>query len=324
MRRQDLSRGATTRTSGGFSLIELLVGVGISLVIALAAAAMYMTTAGIGRANLRVSEIQSNGQMAMDALRRDIINAGFRGLTGDPVQITRAAVAITNDCGGNSSGFSMNLRQGVWGANDTNPFTASCIPTANYLRGDLLAVRRLGITPTGTLAATRLYVRSAFQAAEYFLGNAPPALAFNPMADYAADASVYFISPFTVSADESPQVPALYRVRLLPGPAMSAPELVASGVEDLQVQFDVRDWETGDVRILDAGGAPLDAGGAATGFTGWEDAVAIRVFLLVRAQTGETGFEPGSRTYALGSSQLTFNDNIPRQVMSSVFSLRNR
>ena len=58
-------------------MIELMVGVGISLVILAALASTYVTTAGIGRANQRVSEILTNGQTAMDALRRDVINSGF-------------------------------------------------------------------------------------------------------------------------------------------------------------------------------------------------------------------------------------------------------
>jgi len=42
------------------------------------------------------------------------------------------------------------------------------------------------------------------------------------------------------------------------------------------------------------------------------------------AQGSEGGFAPGSRTYTLGSREVTYNDSIPRQVMASVFSLRNR
>jgi type IV pilus assembly protein PilW len=315
------SGGTRARASRGFTLIELLVGIAISLVIVAAAAMMYISTAGIGRSSLRIAEIQGNGQQAMDALRRDVINSGFRGLTGDVDQLSpAAAVSVSNDC---ASGFAMNLRQAVWAANDANPFSATCIPGANYLGGDVLAIRRLGIVPTGSLQSTRLYLRSAFQAGQYFLGSSPPAsFGFTPAVDYVADASVYFISPFT--ADESPQVPALYRVRLLPGPAISAPELVAGGIDDLQVQFDVRDAATEQVRIYDAGGAPLADSSVASGATGWDSVVAVRVFLLVRAQTGEVGYAPGSRTYTLGSRQVTFNDNIPRQVMSSVFSLRNR
>jgi hypothetical protein len=315
------SRAAPGRASRGFTLVELMVGIGISMVILMATAAMYITTASIGRANVRVSEIQANGQQAMDALRREIINAGFRGLTGDPDQVPPANIAISNDC---ATGFSMNLRQGVWGANDSNPFSTTCVPEANYLRGDMLAIRRLAVVPTGSLQASRLYLRSAFQAGQFFVGTTvPTTFGFTPSADYLADAAVYFVSPFTVSASESPKVPALYRVRLGRGPAIGAPELVASGVDDLQVQYDVLDPATEQVRIHDAGGAPLDANSVDSTATGWDNVTAVRVFLLVRAQTPEHGFKPGSRSYTLGSRTVTYDDNVPRQVVSSVFSLRN-
>jgi len=311
---------AAARASRGFSLVELMVGVGISMVILMATTAMYITTASIGRANVRSTEIQNSGQQAMDALRRDLINAGFRALTGDPDQIYRASLTVTNDC---VAGFAMNLRQAVWAANDSNPFGNTCVPTASYLRGDVLAIRRLGIVPTGALDASLLYVRSAFQVGQYFLGNSPPTLAFSPTADYLADAAVYFINPFSSSAAESPQVPALYRVRLGSGPAMGAPELVAAGVDDLQVQFDVVDLSTNQIRIVEPGTAPLNAGAADTSSSGWDNVAAVRVFLLVRAQSGDVGFAPGERTYTLGSRQVTFDDNVPRQVVSSVFNLRN-
>jgi len=310
------------RSHRGFTLVEMMIGVGISMVIVAAAAAMYVTTAGIGRSNRQAAEIMSNGQLAMDTLRRDILNAGFRGMTGDVDQLGTAAVTVSNAC---ATGFSMNLRQAVWGANDSNPFSAGCIPSTNYLRGDVLAIRRLGIAPTGSLQSTRLYLRSAFQAGQFFLGSAPPTtFAYSPSEDFLLDASAYFVSPFTASSSESPQVPALYRTRLIAGPAMSAPELVASGIDDLQVQFEVRNGTTGDVRVLNAGTAPLDTGSATTTRSGWDDVSAVRVFLLVRAQGAEGGYTPGSRTYTLGSREVTYNDSIPRQVMASVFSLRNR
>jgi len=313
----------TPRAHAGFSMIELLVGIGISLVILAAVTAAYIGTAGIGRANARVSEIQANGQQAMDVLRRDIINAGFLGLTGDPNQISApTGVTITNDC---AAGFTFNVRQAVWASNETNPFSASCVPSANFRGGDVLAIRRLGLAQVGTIDSTRLYLRSAYQAARLFLGSAPPSdFTFAPVTDYGTDASVYFVSPFTASAAESPAVPALYRVRLLPGPAISAPELVASGVEDLQVQFEVLDAGTGQTQLLDGGTAPLDADSVTTTETGWDSVVAVHVFMLVRASNAEAGYAPGERTYTLGSKTVIVNDNIPRQVLASVFSLRNR
>lgn len=306
----------------GFTLIEMMIGVGISMVIVAAAAAMYVTTAGIGRSNRQATEILTNGQQAMDTLRRDILNAGFRGMTGDVEQLGTVSTTVTNGC---ATGFNQNLRQAVWGANDSNPFSASCVPSTNYLRGDVLAIRRLGIAPTGSLQSTRLYLRSAFQAGQFFLGSAPPTtFAYSPSEDYVVDSSVYFVSPFTASSGESPQVPALYRIRLAAGPAMTAPELVASGIDDLQVQFEVRNGTTGEVRLFDAGTAPLDASSVTTTASGWDDVSAVRVFLLVRAQGGEGDFAPGSRTYTLGSREVSYDDKIPRQVMTSVFSLRNR
>ena len=89
----------------------------------------------------------------------------------------------------------------------------------------------IAIPTTATLSATTLYFRSEYLQGSVFVGPTRPTNLQTPVADYLLHTDVYYVSPWTVSSTESPQVPALYRMTLGPGPAMTA-QLERIGGED--------------------------------------------------------------------------------------------
>ena len=90
------------------------------------------------RTNARVAEFQTNGRYrrrfpaARDparGLRRRELDQSCTELRRDRPRPTTAA----------ASGFRRQHRaRPIWGANDSNPFSGTCIPAANYARGDIL------------------------------------------------------------------------------------------------------------------------------------------------------------------------------------------
>ena len=155
-----------------------------------------------------------------DFVRREIRHAGFLAVTAANtpqatstvrLPIVQWAGAVSTTDYGCGAGFVTNLAQPIWGANDANGLSA-CIPSASYARGDVLVIRRAGLTAipsTTALASNTLYVRSEFIGATVFLGPTRPVAQQSPVEDYALRADVYYISNYTNSAAESPQVPAL-------------------------------------------------------------------------------------------------------------------
>jgi type IV pilus assembly protein PilW len=316
MLRQAINIGNPRTSQRGFTLVELMIAAALGLVLVLTMLASLQTSASINRSNVRTAELQTSGQFALEVLRRDLLHAGFKGLTylrpdaGSPG-------AITSEC---AVGFVGNIGMGIWGANDSNPFAATCVPAAQYLQGDILVARRAALTPVTVLASNTIYLRSAYERGVVFRGNAPPTFTETPVQDYPVESFVYFVSPYTTSAAEDPLVPALYRARLLPGPSMASPELVATGIEHLQVQFG-RTLTNGTTRYFDADALSAVAS-TLNAPSEWDEVHSVRLWLLARATTPEPGYT-NTTTYAMGDQDYTVNDGFRRQLYTTVIMLRN-
>lgn len=309
----------------GFTLIELMVSSTIALFMLIGVSELYLSSLSSEKTTSSASEITTNGRYAIEVLRQDLLHVGFRGISwAQPSAISTTIGTITNECIG--TGFATNLRQGVWGANDANPFAATCIPPANYSIGDVLVARHAASasTPTASLAATTLYLRSAYERSEVFKGSESTTLAGTftqtPSFNYALETKVYYVSKFTASSTETPLVPALYRVVNSAGPAMSA-ELVASNVEDMQVRYGrlTTDMNT---RFYPASSISATATGTTITPTEWDDVNSVRVWILVRSSKPEPGYINTS-TYTLGDKTVTVNDGYRRELFSTVVQLRN-
>lgn len=301
----------------GYTVVELMISMTIGLVLCVGFAAALVEASVNTRANDRTTDIQTNARSALDALRRDIIHAGFRGLTwADP---TSASIGtVTSDC---VAGFAANVRQGIWGANDTNPFSATCIPAANYGGGDILVIRRVSLAPVTTLSATTVYFRSAYERGQIFLGSAPPTFTETPNEDRSLEVIVYYISPYSFLATESPRIPALYRVTLRPGPLIGNPELVAAGIDTLQVQFG-RLTTDGNTIYQNANAVSATATSVTTDPSEWDDVNSVRISILSRALTAEPGVT-NTNSYTLGDQTITPNDTFRRMAFSTTMQLRN-
>ncbi len=312
----------------GFTLIELMVASTIAMFMLIGVSQLYLSSLSSEKTTASASEITTNGRYAIEVLRHDLLHAGYRGITwAQPSAISTTIGTITGECMG--TGFATNLRQGVWGANDANPFSATCIPNANFSTGDVLVVRHaaLAATATANLNANTLYFRSAYERGEVFQGSQKTALATTftqaPSFDYALETKVYYISPFTDSSTETPRVPALYRVVTGAGsssPKMSA-ELVASNVEDMQVRYGrlTTDMNT---QFYPANTVSATATGTTTTPSEWDSVNSVRIWILVRSAKPEPGYTNTS-AYTLGDKTVTVNDGYRRELFSTVVQLRN-
>jgi type IV pilus assembly protein PilW len=313
---------ATSRPQRGFTLLELMIAMTISLFILSALAAIVIGASNTSRTRDRASDLQINGRYAIETIRRDLQHAGYLGISSlffpdQPISTANLplspAVTVTNVCDNANVG---KLSQRIWGSDDSNPYSATCIPAANYLRGDVLVVR--GLDPnstTGPYSATTVYYKSAYEGGAPFIGPTEPDFTgtnkLPPYVNFPLDESVYYISPYTASATEVPLVPALWRLRLGTGPAM-IPELVASGVENMQIRYGV--FQTNNtVSYLTANNVPA---------SDWDLIRAVEVTLLMRGATPEPDYQ-NNTTYDLSGTSYAVNDSYPRLVLSAVMQQRN-
>jgi type IV pilus assembly protein PilW len=299
----------------GFTLIELMVAIALGLVVIAAVMQGFAASTSTSGTNASVAEAGTNGRHALEVLKRETRHASLHRLVWDKSQMnTDAALAIKNyGCG---AGMVDQLFIGITGFNDTNPFSENCLGTTakiQYARGDVMLLRRTELQPSSAFDENAPYVRVSYGAAASFLGAGTATAAPDypePRFDYRLTSDVYFVNAFTNSSNESPMVPALYRLGLSSGanPSMTA-TLVASNVEHFQIQFGVVD-ASGNMQYVNPS-ATLDWAGVRT----------ARLWLLVRESKPEPGLVSGS--YVLGNVTYTPNDKYRRTVQTTTIALRN-
>mgnify|MGYP003507740264 FL=1 len=256
-----------------------------------------------------------------------------------------APVAVANlpagahDCGTN---FAVDVLTPVQGSNDSfvlgpgagaacAPYGAGAVGTA-----DTVTIRRVETVTSAPdagrlqLYASRLRSRSAQQL--FVDGNAPgPIDADNEIHNLLVRA--YYLSQDAV---DRPGLPSL-RVKSLAGGAQFMESEVMPGVEDLQVQFgiDTGDYDNDGVidPAADANGDGIpESDGRATryvnpDFAGLDRAqvVAVRVWVRVRADRPEPGFEDNRRYEYADVDYTPAGDDrrFRRVLMSRTISLKN-
>ncbi len=312
-------------TAPGFTLVELLVSMAIGLFILAGLIGVLRANYNSSRTNDQTSELVTSGGNALNALKQDIRQAGFRGRTWGEPEISDGLVAPDRGCAGVEPGasagaFATNIRQGVWGANNNNPFSANCIAPDQYVPGtDVLVIRYVTAMATPAPVADTLYLRSSYGRGELYRGATAPtdSMHVTAAADFAVRIRVYHVRPYTRSADEIPRIPALVRSSLQSDGSMRS-ELVTAGIEQFQVQYG-RQGAGANTQYVDTmagdSSAPLP--------TQWDGVRSMRIWLLARGSTAEASYSDRTQ-YVMGDrTVLAPSDGYHRQLFSSVVQLRN-
>lgn len=333
----------------GHSLVELMVSITLGMVLLSGLLVMYANANASAKINDRRTELLSNGRFAMQTLKTDLRAAGFKGFAwSTPNAPSTPLPPIGNEClqaGAPAGSFAANAGQAIWASQDSNPFAANCIPNAHYARGDVLVVRNVTAVATPERSESRLYLRSSYAASEVFAGgsglacaaplsaraapfNLAPCLPGNPgvdLQDFQLEIHVYFIRRYTVSAGESPLLPALCRL-ILRSDGVMVEEVVASGIEDLRLQY-ARVLPDGRTQYMEANALQGTASSVVS--TDWEEVNAVRIWLLARSPDPEPGYV-NTTVYRLASTTFPRNpsgaigDGYARQLLTTNVQLRNR
>jgi type IV pilus assembly protein PilW len=299
----------------GFTLVELMVAIALGLFVVTIVMQGFAATSAATRTNSAVAESSTNGRHALEVLKREVRHAALHRLVWDAKQIVNDDAILQAKDYGCGLGFVTKLGDGITGFNDSNPYAASCLRSASdrdYARGDVLVLRRTSLQPATSFENGAPYVRMAYGIANSFAGStttdAP--LLPEPRFDYRLVSDIYYVNSFTNSATETPKVPALYRLTLSQGanPRMT-PQLVASNVEQFQIQFAVVDG-SGSVRYYNANDV-ID----------WKAVTAARIWLLTRESIPDPGLVSGE--YVFGDITYKPNDNFRRAIYSSTIAIRN-
>ena len=326
------SRKASLRLgrASGFTLIEMMISITIGLGILAGLVGVLASTSGNSKSNDRTSELMTNGRYALNSIKQELRQGGFRGYTWAEPGTPGPWVAPNVGCaeaGDTVDAFVSNIRQGIWGADNRNPFAGvgNCIPDANYAAGtDVVVIRRLAGSPiSGAAIADTVYFQSSYNQGRVFRGAVAPVFTgtATPLATFAIQEYVYFIRPWTVSAAENPQIPALCRVALLANGTM-ATELVASGIERMKVQYG-RLTTIPDMQYFNTLSGTSSDSPVTNPLYQWDEVDSVRIWLLARNTTAEPGYV-NSTPYSMGNApDYVPNDGFRRQMFTTVVQVRN-
>ncbi len=130
----------TSRTQRGFSLIELMVGIAISLVLSAIASSIFVSSVRSSRAQEERSKQDETAQLVLELLGREIRNSGFNPSFGSSplTNVVGYLVAVDKPFKGSIQDTSPNIVNPAWPAFDNGIFacdkagfnrnTGQCLP----------------------------------------------------------------------------------------------------------------------------------------------------------------------------------------------------
>jgi len=305
-----LNNGSSTTRVGerGLSLIELMVAMAIGAVLIFGATQVFINSRNSYGVNENVTRLQETARYAMSVIEPDVRMSNFWGLLKGAGAVTNQAAqtaapgavapgAAANVCGNNFAiDLGTNLQgdnnggvaTGIWlsatrqpGCNslfdlDTNTgalWTTNAVTTADTLTVRRASVITKTIPKANVLELCSTRISGRLQSNAAVCTAAPAGQLSNLIVDaYYVDRNSLQLAGF----------PALRRKTLdASGTLRFVDQEIISGVEDMQVQFGIDPFGNTGVatRYVNPDAVPAAA-----------QIVAVRVWLLVRSDTAETGF----------------------------------
>ena len=322
------ARSHYARRQLGVSLIELLVALVVGLLLLGGLIQVYLSNKQSYNAQEQLARMQEGGRFAMDLITSDLRRSGYWGgnvdlatFAGEPP----AVVPSSHICASAAWGRMINWR--VSGVNDHDPETGlyACAtdPVANT---DILTVRYADANTLATVPANDgLFVRSTMFVSRVMTGARAgvddnrifpddpaitPAHLLPEVRQLVSHA--YYVGDSGQVCPGGQAIPALRRVALNPATGAPESELIATGVEQIQVRYLLNDV------YVDAQNVPDDQ---------WPNVRAVRVWLLMRGECPEFGLV-NDTTYTMGDLAFTpaansVEENYRRQLYVSTVMLRN-
>lgn len=329
--------GLTTRRRlVGLSLIELMLSMVVGLLLVAGVITVFVNSKTVYRTSESQVQMVDEARYALHLIGEDLRMAGNYGRNTVPEQVERrktdtvklplSDMTLGTDC---EAGWYIDLERKVFASDNANPYSATCIKAdAGYkAETDVLVVRYANVAAvpdaTASVGGGVIFVQSDTALRGELFNNTETLPTLSPNNNFRLIAHAYYVSDYTNEAGDD--IPSLHRISLTSGPTL-IDEVIATGVEDFQVQFGL-DTDACTPSLCDDSAnyyVNADHGGL-----NWNDPEsadnirAVRVWLLMRSEEEETGLT-ASKEFEVGGETISFNDGYRRLLVSNVFQVRNR
>jgi len=329
---------SATKHQAGFTLIEMLVSLGIGLFLIAGVFTVYINSNKSQKTVESEVRLVDDARFALENITYDFKHAGIYGLLNhedadklvdDPESKLGDFNNIPGQCGGpgvgTDPGWVTNVRMSVLSSNDTNPYSGSCILPVNYAGGDVLEMRYVSrIDNALALDANVLYMRGDSNRGRVFVGSAPPAAGdFNALAEnFKMVAKAYYVANYTNTPGDG--LSSLRMVSLQSGPEVKD-DLFLEGVIDMQLQFGMVADNTTTSRSVVTWVHPAVDGdaNAADGTVDWDRVIAARIWLVLKSKERFSDVDTSTKLNVAGVDVSYPNDGFRRIVVSTAMRLRN-
>ncbi len=319
--------------SNGLSLIELVVAMAISSILAIGIVKMYSASKNSFLVQKDSSKLQESGRFVFDMLISDLRRTGYYGYNPgvDTVSGTAAPIKNNNTCPKDAT-WGLMLDRRIVGMND--PVVPYACIAADYVAGDVLAVHYVDGRNEVALEKERYYLRSSFKSARVFHGaqSNDPLNTINdgtPESTGRLRAFAYYIGNsgrfcrFNDANKNPIPIPTLYRESLNEEGLPNRQE-VAAGIENIQFKYGV---DTNNDQSVNQYFDSQLISNDITVTPNWNQVVAVRFWILARASCPsvvEPNIQRQFKTYTMGDfPPFTPRDNFKRQLFTSTVALRN-
>jgi len=84
------------RKNTGFTLVEMMVSIGIGMVVVAAVTTTFVTQTKVYNAQEQINEMQQNARAALDVITRELKMAGYKPNTGAVTGLTASGISLDN------------------------------------------------------------------------------------------------------------------------------------------------------------------------------------------------------------------------------------
>ena len=312
----------------GFSVIELMIAMLLSMVLAGAIISVFVNNNYSFKQDENIGRMQDDTRHALREIAFDLSMAGHYADLHIPGTVSYdGGLTIGQDCGpaGEANWMYRTTETGTGNSlsvmaidNATNAAVAaahSCFVAGELVDGtDVVAIKRVAGAEAATLSANSAYLRTNGTVGVLFSGtapSAPPVTVAPPRADWEFRPSIYYIRQFANTPGDN--IPTLCRKALRgAGPGMTT-ECLATGIENLQIEYGIDTTGNGQPNVY-LSNPTLDQ---------LQSVVAARIFLVGRTTEIDTRYT-NTKTYSVSNAPAFVpNDSFHRRVFSTSVAIQN-
>jgi len=318
------------RVPGGFSLVELMVAMAVSILIVTMLVTLVVNNSRAHAELNRSSRQIENGRYAMELLSEEFKLAGFYAELSRQGAVGALPDPCATDIG--LQGFSaapLQIPVAVQGHLGTGADPAPDCVNDHRPETGVAIVRRLStqVTAADAVVASNAYLQTSRCINDpanvpFILGNQTAQFTQRAL-DCAAITTVrrYMSRVYYVANCDDCQrdtIPTLKRIDYIDGALVTTP--LAEGVEQIQFEYG---FDTDGNGTPDVFRQTLD-GVAASPANDWGNVMAVRIWMISRATETTPGYKD-TKTYDLGSFgiQGPYNDGFKRRAYSQLVRLIN-